>query len=77
MSVGVGVYYWQSKASLVYNFPMLTSCQSTDPKLGGAGPPFSKVGGVIAPLPPHSYSTAIAFVATTLLHNTFQDYIYV
>ena len=37
VSVGVGVHN-----SMHNNF---TLCQSTDPKLGGPGPPFSKVGG--------------------------------
>ena len=67
--------YWHSKACLVYNFPCIL-CQSTGPKLGGPGPPLSKVGGVMAPLPPPPHPTPLYEVSSygyKITHNLLND----
>ena len=49
-----------SRACLIYNFPCTITLHImliNWAKLGGPGPPLSKVGRAMPPSPPYSYST--------------------
>ena len=70
VGVGVGVYYRQSKASLIYNFPCTITSHYVNQLTqswgvgggGGGAPPVAKLGG--AGPPPQSYSTDCSTAAT-------------